>query len=31
MEYNLIFQRIFNDILCIGYYKLEDIPYSGVI
>jgi len=31
MDYNLIFQRIFNDIPFIGYYKLEDIPYSGVI
>jgi len=31
MEYNIIFQRVFNDILFIGYYRLEDIPYSGVI
>jgi len=31
MEYNLMFQRIFNDIPFIGYYRLEDIPYSGVI
>jgi len=31
MEYNIIFQRIFNDIPFIGYYSLEDIPYSGVI
>jgi len=31
MEYNIIFQRIFNDIPFIGYYRLEDIPYSGVI
>jgi len=31
MEYNIIFQRIFNDISFIGYYRLEDIPYSGVI
>jgi len=31
MEPNIIFQRIFNDIPFIGYYRLEDIPYSGVI
>jgi len=31
MEYNIIFQRIFNDIPFIGYYRLEDIPYSGVL
>jgi len=31
MEYNIIFQRIFNDIPFIEYYRLEDIPYSGVI
>jgi len=31
MESNIIFQRIFNDIPFIGYYRLEDIPYSGVI
>jgi len=31
MEYNIIFQRIFNDIPFIRYYRLEDIPYSGVI
>jgi len=31
MEYTIIFQRIFNDIPFIGYYRLEDIPYSGVI
>jgi len=30
MEYNIIFQRIFNDIPFIGYYRLKDIPYSGV-
>jgi len=31
MEYNIIFQRIFNDIPFIEYYRLEDIPYSGVM
>ena len=31
MEYNIIFQRVFNDIPFIGYYRLEDVPYSGVI
>jgi len=31
MEYNIIFQRIFNDIPFTGHYRLEDIPYSGVI
>jgi len=31
MEYNIIFQRIFHDIPFIGYYRLEDIPYSSVI
>jgi len=31
MEYNIIFQRIFNDVPFIGYYRLENIPYSGVI
>ena len=31
MEYNIIFQRIFNDIPFLGYYRLEDIPYSDVI
>jgi len=31
MEHNIIFQRIFNDIPFIGYYRLEDIPYTGVI
>jgi len=31
MEYNIMFRRIFNDIPFIGYYRLEDIPYSGVI
>jgi len=31
MEYNIIFQRIFNDIPFIEYYRLEDIPYLGVI
>ena len=31
IEYNIIFQRIFSDIPFIGYYRLEDIPYSGVI
>jgi len=31
MGYNIIFQRIFNDVPFIGYYRLEDIPYSGVI
>jgi len=31
MEYNIIFQRICNDIPFIRFYRLEDIPYSGVI
>jgi len=31
MEYNIIFQRIFNDIPFIIYYRLEENPYSGVI
>jgi len=31
MEYNIIFQRTFDDIPFIGYYRLEDIPYAGVI
>jgi len=31
MEYNIIFERIFNDIPVIGDYRLEDIPYSGAI
>jgi len=31
-EYKIIFmQRIFNDIPFIGHYRLEDIPYSGVM
>jgi len=31
MDYNIIFQKIFNDIPFIGYNRLEDIPYAGVI
>jgi len=31
MECNIMFQRTFNDIPFIGYYRLEDIPYSDVI
>jgi len=31
MEYNIIFQMVLDDIPLIGYYRLEDIPYSSVI